>query len=109
MSEEGIPRLAELPTEPDNRNDVVALLEDAYGGSIERATLINKLMEVKGLKKTTAHMRLKRLMDRGILSESNGIVSVVNSPNVVNSSGVAPQFTDSQIHVFTGEGEDCPF
>jgi hypothetical protein len=103
VSEEGIPRLAELPTEPDNRNDVVALLEDAYGGSIERATLINKLMEVKGLKKTTAHMRLKRLMDRGILSESNGIVSVVNS------SGVAPQFTDSQIHVFTGEGEDCPF
>ena len=109
VSEEGIPRLTELPTEPDNRNDVVALLEDAYGGSIERATLINKLMEVKGLKKTTAHMRLKRLMDRGILSESNGIVSVVNSPNVVNSSGVAPQFTDSQIHVFTGEGEDCPF
>ena len=92
VSEEGIPRLAELPTEPDNRNDVVALLEDMYGGSIERTTLINKLMEVKGLKKTTAHMRLKRLMDRGILSESNGIVSVVNS------SGVAPQFTDSRIH-----------
>lgn len=103
VSEEGIPRLAEIPTEPDNRNDVVALLEDAYGGSIERTTLINKLMEVKGLKKTTAHMRLKRLMDRGILSESNGIVSVVNS------SGVAPQFTDSQIHAFTGEGEECPF
>ena len=109
VSEEGIPRLAEIPTEPDNRNDVVALLEDAYGGSIERATLINKLIEVKGLKKTTAHMRLKRLLDRGILSESNGIVSVVNSPNVVNSSGVAPQFTDSQIHVFTGEGDECPF
>ena len=109
VSEEGIPRLAEIPTEPDNRNDVVALLEDASGGSIERATLINKLIEVKGLKKTTAHMRLKRLLDRGILSESNGIVSVVNSPNVVNSSGVAPQFTDSQIHVFTGEGDECPF
>ena len=109
VSEEGIPRLAELPTEPDNRNDVVALLEDMYGGSIERTTLINKLMEVKGLKKTTAHMRLKRLMDRGILSESNGIVSVVNGSSVVNSSGVAPQFTDSQIHAFTGEGEDCPF
>ena len=121
VSEEGIPRLAELPTEPDNRNDIVAMLEDMYGGSIERTTLINKLMELKNLKKTTAHMRLKRLLDRGILSESNGIVSVanssnvvngsnvVNSPNVVNGSGLAPQFTDSQIHAFTEGDYDCPF
>ncbi|MBR6520271.1 MAG: hypothetical protein IKT77_04745, partial [Paludibacteraceae bacterium] len=77
---------------------------------IERTTLINKLMELKNLKKTTAHMRLKRLLDRGILSENNGIVNVVNGSNVVNSSGVAPQFTDSQIHAFTGEEDyDCPF
>ena len=115
VSAEGIPRLAELPTEPDNRNDIVAMLEDMYGGSIERTTLINKLMELKGLKKTTAHMRLKRLLDRGILSESNGIVSVANSPNVVNGSNVvnssclAPQFTDSQIHAFTEGVYDCPF
>ena len=110
VSAEGIPRLAELPTEPDNRNEIVAMLEDMYGGSIERTTLINKLMELKNLKKTTAHMRLKRLLDRGILSENNGIVNVVNGSNVVNSSGVAPQFTDSQIHAFTGEEDyDCPF
>ena len=121
VSAEGIPRLAELPTEPDNRNDIVAMLEDMYGGSIERTTLINKLMELKNLKKTTAHMRLKRLLDRGILSESNGIVSVANGSNVVNSSDVvnssnvvngsclAPQFTDSHIHAFTEGVYDCPF
>ena len=110
VSEEGIPRLTELPTEPDNRNDIVAMLEEMYGGSIERTTLINKLMELKNLKKTTAHMRLKRLLDRGILSESNGIINVVNSSNVVNSPGVAPQFTDSHIHAFTEEEDyDCPF
>ena len=115
VSEEGIPRLAELPTEPDNRNDIVAMLEDMYGGSIERTTLINKLMELKSLKKTTAYMRLKRLVDRGILSESNGIVSVANSsnvansPNVVNSSDLAPQFTHSHIHAFTEGVYDCPF
>ena len=115
VSEEGIPRLAELPTEPDNRNDIVAILEDMYGGSIERTTLINKLMELKSLKKTTAYMRLKRLVDRGILSESNGIVSVanssnvVNSPNVANSSDLAPQFTDSHIHAFTEGVDECPF
>lgn len=88
VSEEGIPRLAELPKHTEERNAVVAVLEDAYGGSIERITLVNKLVETLGIEKHTAQMRVRRLISKGVLVERDGLINVANSPNVVNVSNV---------------------
>ena len=88
VSEEGIPRLAELPKHTEERNAVVAVLEDAYGGSIERITLVNKLVDTLGIEKHTAQMRVRRLISKGVLIERNGLINVANSPNVVNVSSV---------------------
>jgi hypothetical protein len=88
VSEEGIPRLAELPKHTEERNAVVAVLEDAYGGSIERITLVNKLVETLGIEKHTAQMRVRRLISKGVLIERDGLINVANNPNVVNVSSV---------------------
>jgi hypothetical protein len=88
VSEEGIPRLAELPKHTEERNAVVAVLEDAYGGSIERITLVNKLVDTLGIEKHTAQMRVRRLISKGVLVERDGLINVANSPNVVNGSSV---------------------
>ena len=88
VSEEGIPRLAELPKHTEERNAVVAVLEDAYGGSIERITLVNKLVDTLGIEKHTAQMRVRRLIAKGVLVERDGLINVANSPNVVNVSNV---------------------
>lgn len=88
VSEEGIPRLAELPKHTEERNAVVAVLEDAYGGSIERITLVNKLVDTLGIEKHTAQMRVRRLVSKGVLVERDGLINIANSSNVVNSSSV---------------------
>lgn len=88
VSEEGIPRLAELPKHTEERNAVVAVLEDAYGGSIERITLVNKLVDTLGIEKHTAQMRVRRLVSKGVLVERDGLIHIANSSNVVNVSGV---------------------
>ena len=48
INEEGIPEVCELPMADGSveRHPAVALLEDEYGGAIERTTLINKLIEL---------------------------------------------------------------
>ena len=93
INEEGIPEVCDLPGEEhsDNRHPVVALLEDMFGGAIERATLINKLVETHGLNRTTAAMQVSRLIKRGVLTLDG---------NIVKSRNV----TMSQCHTITGGG-----
>jgi hypothetical protein len=93
INEEGIPEVCELPMAEGSaeRHPAVALLEDEYGGAIERTTLINKLIETQGIKCTTAQMQVNRLIKRGVLSTDGKVVR-------------SPKFTNSQIHTFTGGG-----
>ena len=79
VSEEGIPRLAEIPTQTEERNQVLRVLEEAFGGSIERITLVNKLVDSLGIEKHTAQMRVKRLIDRGMLRLHDGVVSLASN------------------------------
>ena len=79
VSEEGIPRLAEIPTQAEERNQVLRVLEEAFGGSIERITLVNKLVDALGVEKHTAQMRVKRLIDRGMLRLHDGVVSLASN------------------------------
>ena len=94
INAEGIPVLTDLPLHGDSeeRSEVVAMVEEMYGGAIERTTLVNKLMETKGLKKTTAHMQIKRAIDKGLLLADG---------NLIQSPGCATHSHDSHIHTFT--------
>ena len=83
INAEGIPEIVDVPTmEEGTRNEVVAMVEDMFGGAIERTTLANKLIEAKGLKRCTAQMQIKRAIDRGLL-ETKG--NLVVSPSYVAS------------------------
>ena len=94
ISEEGIPELCDLPRAVENRNPVVALLGDLYGGSIERATLVSKLVESMGITEKNAQMKIKRLVDKGELVLDNGLVWVGSGSNKSNRvTGVAPAVT----------------
>lgn len=78
VSEEGIPQLCDMPnTNPQQRNSEQAIVEDVYGGVIERKTLVNKLME-SGHTKASAQMRIKRAIDKGLLRLDNDRVVSVN-------------------------------
>ena len=97
VSETGIPELCPLPTPNEERNDVVALLEDNYGGAIERATLTNKLIETKGLKRTTALMKIKRLVDQGALVARGNMIEAPGH----NAEAQFDSVTMSQCHNVT--------
>ncbi len=79
ISEEGIPQLCDVPAVSEGRNEVLALVDDMYGGVIERATLVSKLMESLGIGRTAAQMRIKRLVDSGLLRTDGDRVVVAKS------------------------------
>lgn len=106
INEEGIPVLTDLPlcTEAVERNEVVAIVEDIYGGAIERTTLVNKMVETSGTNKNAAQMKIKRAIDRGELRVKGSMVmsrsyspetktesNASNASNVV--TGVRPPVT----------------
>jgi hypothetical protein len=82
ISEDGIPELCEVPnSEGLGINDrIVALLNEAYGGCVERVTLSNKIQESMGMTRHTALMRIRRLVTRGVLYDHDGLISSSASP-----------------------------
>jgi hypothetical protein len=94
IDDDGIPMLCDVPGVSDGRHPAVAILEDTFGGAVERATLVNKLIEVRKLKRTTAAMQVNRLVDKGLLiAEDNivrrpGSVTMSQCHNVTVSQGV---------------------
>ena len=100
INAEGIPEITELPTmEEGTRNEVVAMVEDMFGGAIERTTLANKLIETKGLKRSTAQMQIKRAVDRGLL-EAKG--NLIMSPSYVTPQAETPCHTVTLSQVSQG-------
>lgn len=77
ISEDGIPELCEVPnSEGLGINDrIVALLNETYGGCVERVTLSNKIQESMGMTRHTALMRIRRLVTRGVLYDNDGLIS----------------------------------
>ena len=78
INEEGIPEVCELPMAEGSveRHPAVALLEDEYGGAIERATLINKLADTMNIKRNTASMQVARLISKGYLVANGRMVQL---------------------------------
>ena len=93
INEEGIPEISPLPGVSEERHPAVALLEDEYGGAVERVTLVHKLIETQHLNSNTAQMQVNRLIKRGVLILEDKIVK-------------SPKVTKSQNHRVTGGGGD---
>ncbi len=95
INEAGIPEVCPLPMEggTSDRHPAVALLEDEYGGAIERTTLIRKLTETQGIKQHAAAMQVQRLIGRGSLVADGRMVQL-------------PEITKSRNHAITGGGGD---
>ena len=64
--EEGVPQPAELPQERGSRGSLRELVEECYGGAVERAVLISKLIE-RGDSTTNANVKVSRSIQRGEL------------------------------------------
>ena len=91
VSEEGIPEICDIPqSESLSVNDrIIDILNSEYGGAVERVTLRNKIIEVLGLNTDTAKMRIKRLIDRGILSVDGNLVRTPGNKRTTEQ-GVPP-------------------
>ena len=137
VSEEGIPEICDIPkSESLSVNDrIIDILNSEYGGAVERVTLRNKIVEVLGLNTDTAKMRIKRLIDRNILSVDGNLVrtpgnkgtteqgvphvldvpNVPDVPDVPDVPRVAEQATlaldcpPPQPQYYGHYDEDCPF
>ena len=140
VSEEGIPEICDIPqSESLSINDrIIDILNSEYGGVVERVTLRNKIIDLLGLNADTAKMRIKRLIDRNILSVDGNLVRtpgnkgtteqgvppvpnvpdvpfVPGVPNVPDVPRVAEQATlaldcpPPQPQYYGHYDEDCPF
>ena len=106
------------------RHEVVALLEDMYGGTIERTTLINKVMELRHVGQRAAQKIVRSCVDRGLLcfdgnvvrvagsapSEQNEQTNETNGANEANFSDVSSAlFSEPPRQSMAAWDEDCPF
>ena len=120
ISEDGIPELCEVPnSEGLGINDrIVALLNEAYGGCVERVTLSNKIQESMGMTRHTALMRIRRLVTRGVLYDNDGLISSsatitpkvatpTVTPTVAPSVTPVPTYTAPPKSIY--EDDDPPF
>ena len=91
VSEEGIPEICDIPqSESLSINDrIINILNSEYGGVVERVTLRNKVVEVLGLNADTAKMRIKRLIDRGLLEVDANFVRTLRNKGTTEQ-GVPP-------------------
>ncbi len=77
VNEEGLPVRCELPTEPATReNEVVSIVREVYGGSIQRQVLMNHL-EQQGLTRNSASMRIHRAVQSGRLTTDGEQLTLV--------------------------------
>ena len=110
VSEEGIPQLCDVPQNLSQRpgDRIIELLRSEYGGAVERATLTHKIESLFSLGRTTAQMRIKRLIDRGVLIARDNLVCVAAAEPVTMSqchavTGACPSVT-GETSVTSGEG-----
>ena len=98
VNEEGIPEICDIPQsgELDINSRIVDILATEYGGVIERVTLWKKLVEELGLNGPTAKMRVKRLIDKGLLTADGNLVRIPSN-KVTEKQGVPPCYSVTDV------------
>ena len=77
ITPDGIPELCDLPTEPQTKDDeVLAILRNSFGGSVERKVLVNKLQETLSLSYNAVQMRISRTLRKGLITQTGEVISV---------------------------------
>lgn len=103
INDRGIPELCEVPAtaSEDKRSEVAAIVEDMYGGNIERSTLVRKIMVLNGISDKAAQMKIKRAINNGSVSQSGDLIiasgrsgSMSNGSNAVTRA--CPSVTDEK-------------
>ena len=91
VNDEGIPEICDIPqSESLTLNDrIVEILDTEYGGVVERTTLRNKVVEVLGLNASVARMRIRRLVNKGLLEFDDNFVRSVGNKRTTEQ-GVPP-------------------
>ncbi len=76
VSEEGIPEICDIPQSEGYgvSDSIVKLLNEEFGGAVERTTLRNKLMTEFNISSNTARMRIMRLIEKGVLTADGNLV-----------------------------------
>ena len=99
VNEEGIPELCELPATTESANAVIDVLNNCYGGAVERTTLINKLVDTMGISHNAAKMKVYRLITRGKLEVDDNLVRVVGygSGGVAAAATIASPMSDTMV------------
>ena len=75
INDDGIPELCDLPTDTNMDSEVVSILRNYYGGSVERTVLTNKLCEQLSITTRAAIMRISRAIRKGLVVERDKRVS----------------------------------
>ena len=98
VNEEGVPEICDIPQsgEIDINRRIVDILATEYGGVIERVTLWKKLVEALGLNAPTAKMRVKRLIDKGLLAADGNLVRLPSN-KVTEKQGVPPCYSVTDV------------
>ena len=79
ITAEGLPELCSLPNELHSKEDeVVNILLEHFGGTVERAVLTHKLEEILGLGSSASKMRVSRAIRKGSLVLNDRIVTVAS-------------------------------
>ena len=74
----GIPVECDLPSEEaKGEDDCVRILRDEFGGVASKRLLHSKLSSMLGIPQSHARVKVCRALSRGLLNESDGVVSVV--------------------------------
>lgn len=77
VNEDGLPILCDLPGD-NGEGRVESIVRERFGGSAERNTLINKMVELLGISRRAAIMRISRLLKAGKLRDTDGVLSIAS-------------------------------
>ena len=89
VDDEGLPVVCDLPQEEGALSEVERVLQEYYGGSVDRSVLTTRLSELCGIDRHTATMRISRAIKRGQLTAHDKMVSLngLSTPSPTTSDG----------------------
>jgi hypothetical protein len=78
VNEEGIPEECEMPNEREEQsaeaNSCVRIMQEGYPNGIDRQVMVTKLVEVEGINRAHARVKVSRAIAKGLIHEKGGVL-----------------------------------
>ena len=78
VNEEGIPEECEMPNEREEQsaeaNSCVRIMQEGYPNGIDRQVMVTKLVEVEGINRAHARVKVSRAIAKGHIYEKGGVL-----------------------------------